>query len=80
MTQNRMNREKIEQLKANNDIVEVVGRYTPLRQTGRVFRGEQHDSLIVCPDRQAFWWNSRGDDWCGDVVAWMKVYHDVGFN
>ena len=59
----------IEQIKAANDIVEVIQETYPLRKSGNRYRAEIHDSLVVDPGRQAFFWNSKNAQ--GDVITWV---------
>lgn len=60
----------IERIKEANPIEEVVEEEFRLRRSGRYFRGVEHDSLVVDPNKQAFFWNSEGKS--GDVVDWIQ--------
>jgi len=60
----------IEQVKQANRIEEVIEETgSPLGGSGRYRRGVENDSLVVDVEKQAYWWNSRGE--AGDVIHWV---------
>lgn len=67
----------IEQVKAANPIEKVIDEDIGLRKAGRYYRGKEHDSLIVDPAKQAFFWNSQG--WSGDVITWIEKRQKLDF-
>lgn len=78
-----MNTEIKEQIKDATDIVELVGRYIPLRRSGRIYVGRcpWHDdskpSLQVNPERQSYkcWVCDLG----GDVFSFIQQIEKVDF-
>ena len=82
----RMNDERVDlkqQVKAANDIVEVVGGYLNLRQVGPTFKGlcpfhdDHHPSFDVDPRRQRYkcWACSKS----GDVISFVQEFERVSF-
>ena len=45
----------------NTDMIDFLGKYMgfEFKKVGKYYRCRQHDSLVICPDRQGFSWNSR---------------------
>jgi len=74
----------IQQIKAANDIVEVVGSYVSLRPAGPTFKGlcpfheDHHPSFDVDPRRQRYKCWSCGKS--GDVIAFVQERERVTFN
>jgi len=50
-------------------IEEIIGEDCPLQGSGRYLRCAEHDSLVVDTQRQAYFWNSEGEQ--GDVFTWV---------
>jgi hypothetical protein len=74
----------VKDVKANFDIVAVVGRYVQLRKSGGRFSGKcpLHDgkgfvSLVVYPNTQS--WHCFGCNRSGDVIAWVQAADKVDF-
>ena len=73
----------LEQIRAANDIVEVVGGYVPLKRAGAnfvalcPFHKEKSPSFNVNPQRQIF--HCFGCHKGGDVFAFVKEYENIGF-
>lgn len=69
----------IEDLKDLNPIDEVIAETAGLQivRKGRWWRTEEHDSLVIYPDRRRFTWNSRG--WFGDVFEWLEKHQQRPF-
>ena len=72
-----------EAVKAHNDIVAVIERYTRLQKSGKNFTGlcpihqERHPSLMVYPDEQRFY--CYGCQRHGDVIAFIMAMENVDF-
>lgn len=60
---------QVAELKDKLDIVAVVSETQKLKRTGRIYQGEDHDSLKVNPDKARWDWYSRGEG--GDALAWL---------
>jgi DNA primase len=74
----------IQQVKAANDIVEVVGSYVSLRPVGPTFKGlcpfhdDHRPSFDVDPRRQRYrCWSCQKN---GDVIAFVMEHQRVSFN
>jgi hypothetical protein len=50
---------------------EVIAETEPLIERGRYWHGQNHDSLVVKPEEQLYFWNSRTGSQPGDVYAWL---------
>ena len=48
-----------------------------LEKTGRSYQWTEHDSLVLVPDKNNFYWNSRSDG--GDALKLVQMVRDVGF-
>lgn len=63
----------VEKAKEQNPIEDVIHESYPLnRMRGRYLRASQHESLVVDTIKGKFHWNSKGDDWQGDVIRWLE--------
>ncbi len=73
----------LEQIRAANDIVEVIGGYVPLKRAGAnfvalcPFHKEKSPSFNVNPHRQIF--HCFGCHKGGDVFTFVKEYENIGF-
>jgi hypothetical protein len=73
----------VDEIKANLDIVQLIGKYTQLRQSGRNYTGicpfhfEKHPSFTVYPQSQSWYCFScnRG----GDVISFITLIEKVEF-
>ncbi|MFA5688312.1 MAG: DNA primase [Kiritimatiellales bacterium] len=76
-------RELIEEIRARNDIAEVIGSYLPLRSAGTRFKvncpfhKEKTPSFTVSPDRQIY--HCFGCGAGGDVIRFIQEYEKVDF-
>ena len=74
----------IEQVRAANDIVEVIGGYFPLKRAGASFvalcpfHREKSPSFHVSPGRQAF--HCFGCHKGGDVFRFLQEYENIAFS
>lgn len=59
----------LQQLRDNNRIEDVIGEKYALRKSGRTFKAQERDSLVVFPDTQSYYWYSRNEG--GDVLDWV---------
>lgn len=72
-----------EQIRQATDIVDLVGRYLPLRRQGRIYVGlcpwhdDSRPSLQVNPERQS--WKCWVCDVGGDVFSFVMQHERVGF-
>jgi hypothetical protein len=72
-----------EAIKARNDIVAVIGQYTPLKKAGRNFKGlcpihgDKNPSLAVYPDQQTF--HCFGCQRGGDVISFIQEMENTDF-
>lgn len=73
----------IQQVKDANDIVDVVGNYVSLRQTGSTFKGlcpfhdDHNPSFTVDPKRQRYkCWSCQKN---GDVIFFIQEHERIGF-
>lgn len=72
-----------EAIKATNDIVAIVERYSTLRKAGKNFSGrcpihtDKHPSLIIYPEQQS--WYCFGCNRGGDVIAFIQAVEKVDF-
>ncbi len=75
--------EIVEQVRIHNDIVEVIGRYVPLKRAAGRFRAlcpfhkEKTPSFTVNPDRQLYY--CFGCHAAGDVFKFVMDYEKVDF-
>ena len=75
--------DKLEQIRAANDIVEVIGGYTPLKRAGGNFQGlcpfhkEKTASMNVSPQKQLF--HCFGCGVGGSVFTFVQKYENIGF-
>lgn len=60
------------------DVMEACG-ISFQRRTGKYWHAREHDSLVVDVHKQAFWWNSKGADWSGDVIRWVEKWRNCEF-
>src|SRR5581483_7216641 len=73
----------LEQIRAANDIVEVIGSYLPLKRAGANFQAlcpfhkEKTPSFNVSPQRQMF--HCFGCHKGGSVFTFVKEYENIGF-
>ncbi|MBE7556798.1 MAG: hypothetical protein HS126_37625 [Anaerolineales bacterium] len=49
----------------------VIAETEPLIEQGRYLHGQNHDSLVVKPEEQLYFWNSRTGNKPGDIYAWL---------
>jgi DNA primase len=79
----RIPEETIEAIRSRIDVVDLVGRYVSLRQTGRSFKGlcpfhnEKTPSFHVHPERQIF--HCFGCDAGGNVFAFLMKHENLSF-
>lgn len=75
--------EIIEQVKAANDIVDVIGSYLPLKRAGAQykcltpFKKERTPSFFVNPARQI--WHCFSTNQGGDVIKFVQIYEGLDF-
>ncbi len=75
--------DKLEQIRAASDIIDVVGSYLPLKRAGAnwvalcPFHKEKSPSFNVNPQRQIF--HCFGCHKGGDVFTFVKDYENIGF-
>src|SRR5437762_10506733 len=75
--------DKLEQIRAASDIIDVVGSYVPLKRAGAnwvalcPFHKEKSPSFNVNPQRQIF--HCFGCHKGGDVFTFVKDYENIGF-
>lgn len=75
--------EIIEQIRNNNDIVDVISQYVVLKRSGRNFQGlcpfhgEKSPSFFVLPDRQFF--HCFGCGIGGDVIKFVQKIENLDF-
>src|SRR6185369_2593365 len=65
----KMSQIDLEEIRARNRIEELIGEKYPLRKVSRTFKAQEHDSLVVFPDTQSYYWYSRDEG--GDVIDWV---------
>ncbi|MGE4488631.1 MAG: DNA primase [Kiritimatiellales bacterium] len=76
-------RETIEEIRARNDIADVIGSYLPLKNAGSRFKAncpfhkEKTPSFTVSPDRQIY--HCFGCGAGGDVIRFIQEYEKVDF-
>ncbi|MBI2798090.1 DNA primase [Candidatus Saccharibacteria bacterium] len=74
---------EVEEVKNRLDIVEVIGSYVPLKQTGRNFKGlspfksEKTPSFIVSPEKSI--WHDFSSDQGGDVISFVMLMEGLEF-
>lgn len=79
----RYNDEIIEEIRNNNDIVDVISQYVVLKRSGRNFQGlcpfhgEKSPSFFVLPDRQFF--HCFGCGIGGDVIKFVRKIENLDF-
>lgn len=69
---------KVKEASPIEDVIEGCG-FAFQRKAGRYLHASEHDSLVVDTYKQAWWWNSKGADWCGDVIRWIEKFRNVEF-
>lgn len=75
--------EIIEQVKAANDIVDVIGSYLPLKRAGSQFKcltpfkKERTPSFFVNPAKQI--WHCFSTNQGGDVIKFIQTYENLDF-
>ena len=75
--------DKLEQIRAASDIVDVIGGYVPLKRAGAnftalcTFHKEKSPSFNVNPHKQIF--HCFGCHKGGDVFSFVKEYENIGF-
>lgn len=76
-------RETIDEIRARNDIVDVIGSYLSLKNAGGRFKvlcpfhKEKTPSFMISPDRQIY--HCFGCDAGGDVIGFIQEYEKVDF-
>jgi DNA primase len=76
-------RETIEEIRARNEIADVIGSYLPLKNAGTRFKAncpfhkEKTPSFTVSPDRQIY--HCFGCGAGGDVIRFIQEYEKVDF-
>ncbi len=79
----RYNEEIINEVKENNDIIEVVSQYVSLKRSGRnyfglcPFHNEKSPSFSVSPDKQIF--HCFGCGVGGNVISFISKIEGIGF-
>lgn len=75
--------DQIEEIKAKNDIVNLIGSYLPLKKTGRNFKTtcpfhkEKTPSFVVSPELQIFKCFGCGES--GDIIKFLQLYEKMDF-
>ena len=73
----------VEEVKSRLDIVDVIGGYVPLKQTGRSFKGlspfktEKTPSFIVSPEKNI--WHDFSSGKGGDVISFVMEMEGLSF-
>jgi len=73
----------VEEVKSRLDIVDVIGGYVPLKQTGKSFKGlspfkaEKTPSFIVSPDKNI--WHDFSSGRGGDVITFVMEMEGLSF-
>ena len=73
----------LEELRARNDVTEVIGSYVNLKRAGRLykglcpFHGEKTPSFTVYPDTQSFY--CFGCSAGGDVVSFIRKIENLDY-
>jgi len=73
----------IRQIRERLDAVEVIGQYTPLKKTGKTFKGlspfrtERTPSFIVWPETQT--WRDFGSNEGGDIFGFIMKVENLDF-
>ena len=64
----------------NTDIIDFLGKYMgfEFKKVGKYYRCRQHDSLVVCPDRKGFSWNSRNISG-SDAIDFLRNVENKSF-
>ncbi len=62
----------LEHMRSRNPIEEVIAEKFALKKSGSRFIGVEHDSLVVTPANELYFWNSRGEH--GDVFDFAGRY------
>lgn len=79
----RYNEEIINEVKENNDIIEVISQYVSLKRSGRnyfglcPFHNEKSPSFSVSPDKQIF--HCFGCGVGGNVISFISKIEGIGF-
>lgn len=74
---------EVEEVKSRLDIVDVIGGYVPLKQTGHSFKGlspfksEKTPSFIVSPDKNI--WHDFSSGKGGDVISFVMEMEGLSF-
>jgi hypothetical protein len=58
---------------------EIIAETEPLVERGRYWHGQNHDSLVVKPEEQLYFWNSRRGNRPGDVYTWLMESNGWSF-
>jgi DNA primase len=61
-----MSQVDIEEIRTRTRIEELIGEKYSLRKVSHTFKAQEHDSLVVFPDTQSYYWYSRDEG--GDVI------------
>lgn len=75
--------EWLDELKSRCDVVDVIGRYVPLKKNGRELAGccpfhhEKTASFFVYPESQSY--HCFGCKESGDIIKFVSKYENVGF-
>ncbi len=73
----------IRQIRERLDVVEVIGQYTPLKKTGKTYKGlspfrtERTPSFIVWPETQT--WRDFGSNEGGDIFGFIQKVENLDF-
>lgn len=73
----------LNELKSRCDVVDIIGRYVPLKKNGREMSGccpfhhEKTPSFFVYPESQSY--HCFGCKESGDVIKFVRKYENVGF-
>lgn len=59
-------------------LLSIIAKDYKLVRKGNYYTTEEHDSLIIDPQKGVFFWNSKGI--VGDVFVWLKEIKGKGYN
>ncbi|MCI0555028.1 MAG: CHC2 zinc finger domain-containing protein, partial [Anaerolineae bacterium] len=59
----------LDEIRSSNPIEAIISEKYKLKKATRNFKAEEHDSLVVFPATQSYYWFSRDEG--GDVFDWV---------